>query len=65
MNEYKTALKEYQELQYMINNQLSDMAFLSDKFERFKSGMLLMEEHIKLSLDNKSSDEFFFFQSYF
>ena len=65
MNDYKTALKEYQELQYMINNQLSDMAFLSDKFERFKSGMLLMEEHIKLSLDNKSSDEFFFFNPIF
>ena len=64
MNDYKTALKEYQELQYMINNQLSDMGFLSDKIERFKSGMLLMEEHIKLSLDN-SSDEFFFFNPIF
>ena len=64
MNDYKTALKEYQEVQYIINNQINDMVFLSDKMNSFKSGMLSIEENIKFSLDN-NSEEFNFLNPIF
>ena len=64
MNDYKTALKEYQELQYIIKNQLNDMLFLLDKANSFKSGMISIEEHINLSQGN-SSDEYFFINPIF
>ena len=64
MNDYKTALKEYQELQYIIKNQLNDLLFLLDKANSFKSGMISIEEHINLSQGN-TSDEFFFINPIF
>ena len=57
MNDYKTALREYQELKYIIDTQLEDMAFLSNKFNSFKSGLQIIEENINFSLGN-NSDEF-------
>ena len=56
MNDYKTVLKENQELQYLIKNQLKEMSFLSDKMDRFKGSMSLMEEDIKKSLENHSNE---------
>ena len=57
MYDYKTALREYQELKYIIDTQLEGMAFLSDKFNSFKNGLQAIEENIKFSLGN-TSDEF-------
>ena len=64
MNDYKTALKEYQELQYIIKKKLNDLLFLLDKANSFKSGMISIEEHINLSQGN-TSDEFFFINPIF
>ena len=64
MNDYKTALREYQELQYIIDNQINDMVFLIDKVNLFKSGILSIEEGVKISLEN-SSEEFNFINPIF
>ena len=64
MNDYKTALKEYQEVQYIIKNQINNMVFLSEKINSFKSAMLSIEESIKFSLDN-NSEEFNFINPIF
>ena len=65
MNDYKTALKEYQEVQNIIKNQINDMVFLSEKVNLFKSGMLSIEDSIKFTLDNDSSEKFNFLNPLF
>ena len=65
MNDYKTALKEYQELQYIIKSQINDLVFLIDKANSFKAGMISIEESLKFSLDNNFSEEFNFINPIF
>ena len=65
MNDYKTVLNEYQELQYIIKNQIDDMVFLIDKANSFKAGMISIEESISFSLENNSSEEFNFINPIF
>ena len=57
MYDYKTALKEYQELQYIIKSQINDLVFLIDKANSFKAGMISIEESLKFSLDNNFSEQ--------
>ena len=47
MNDYKSALNEYQVLQYLTKNQLSNMTFLLDKTNSFKNGVILIEKNLK------------------
>ena len=56
MNEFKTALKEYQELQYIAKNHVDEMIFLLDKVNSFKSGISSIEESIQMSLENPSEE---------
>ena len=64
MNDYKTALKEYQELQFISNIKINDMAFLADKVNSFNNAFLSMKETIQLSLEN-TSEEFNFINPIF
>ena len=63
MNEHETILNEYQVLQYIIKNQLSNMTFLLDKTNSFKNGIILIEKNLK-SIQG-SSDEFDFINPVF
>ena len=64
MNEFKTVLKEYQELKFLSKIHVDEMIFLLDKVNSFKNGVESLEENIYFSLKN-NSDEFDFMTSVF
>ena len=64
MNDYKSALKEYQEIQFLTRIQLDDMLFILDKMDSFKNGIMSGKEHLKMSVNN-NSDEFNFINPIF
>ena len=64
MNEFKTVLKEYQEIKFLSKIHVEEMIFLLDKVNSFKNGIESLEEHIYFSLKN-NSDEFDFMTSVF
>ena len=63
MNDYESVLDEYQVLQYIIKNQLSNMTFLLDKTNSFKNGIILIEKNLKSIQGN--SEEFDFINPVF
>ncbi len=44
MNDYKTALKEYQELQCITNIQIGNIQYLIDLSNSFKNGLISLKE---------------------
>jgi len=64
MNEFKTVLKEYQELKFLSKIHVDEMIFILDKVNSFKNGIESLEENIYFSLKN-NSDEFDFITSAF
>lgn len=63
MSDYEAFSKEYESLQSIINNQLNDIIFLSDNFNSFKKGIILIENNLKSIKGN--SEEYNFINTLF
>ena len=64
MNDYKTALKEYQELQCITNIQIGNIQYLIDLSNSFKNGLTSLKEYKNISLDNTSGELNFLQKNY-
>ena len=64
MNDYKTALKEYQELKCISDIQIGNIQYLIDLSNSFKNGLTSLKEYENISLDN-TSGEFNFLKTNF
>ena len=58
MDDCKSLYNEYQVLQYIIKNQLSNMTFLLDKTNSFKNGIILIEKNLKSIIGNCEEYDF-------
>ena len=64
MNDFMSALEEYEEFQVITKNHVKEMKYLLEKINSFKEGILSIEEKLKLSIED-SIEEYDFLNKIF
>ena len=64
MNDFMSALEEYEEFQDITKNHVKEMKYLLEKINSFKEGILSIEEKLKLSIED-SIEEYDFLNKIF